>query len=82
LPASRQDLERFRQFADEKLRTAGAESMDELFDLWRIEHPSPEEQAEIDEAIREGPADLAAGRYRPADEVMTEFYAKHGISRQ
>jgi predicted transcriptional regulator len=56
--------------------------MDELFDLWRIEHPSPEEQAEVDEAIREGLADLAAGRYRPASEVMTELCAKHGISRQ
>jgi predicted transcriptional regulator len=78
---SSDDLNRFHQFADEKLRTAGAESMDELFDLWRIEHPSPEEQAEIDEAIREGLADIAAGRYRPAEDVSRDMRRKYNLPK-
>ena len=43
-----------------------------FFDLWRLEHPTPAEQAEVHEAIRQGLADIEAGRYRPADEVMIE----------
>jgi hypothetical protein len=55
--------------------------MDEPFNLSPIDHPSPEEQAEIDEAIRESLADLAAGRYRPVEEAMAELCAKYGIPR-
>ena len=44
--------------------------------------PTPEEQAEIHEAIRQGLADIEAGRYRPADEVMDELRAKYNLPRE
>ena len=37
--------------------------------------------ADEDEAIRQGLADVKAGRTRPAREFFAEFEAKHGISR-
>jgi len=76
------ELAEFHRFAEEKLRAGDAASLDELFDLWRIEHPAPDEAADVDAAIREGLADLEAGRYRPADEVTAELRAKYGIPRQ
>ena len=73
------ELESFHHFAAEKLQSGGAESMEELFDLWLVEHPSAEEEADVHAAIREGLEDLKAGRYRPADEVMDELRAKYGF---
>jgi hypothetical protein len=76
------DLAAFQQFAHQKVDSGEAESLEELFDLWRLEHPTPEEQAEIHEAIRQGLADIEAGRYRPAEEVMAELRAKYGLPRE
>jgi hypothetical protein len=76
------DLAAFQQFAQQKVHAGEAESLDELFDLWRLEHPTAEEQAEIHEAIRQGLADIDAGRYRPADEVMQELRAKYNLPRE
>jgi hypothetical protein len=73
------ELESFHQFAQAKLANGGADSLEELCDLWRLEHPTPEESADIHEAIREGLADIKAGRYRPAAEVSAEIRAKYGI---
>lgn len=69
----------FQHFAEEKLRRGDVESLDELFDLWRIEHPTTDEQADVHAAIREGLDDLNAGRHRPADEVTAELRAKYGV---
>jgi hypothetical protein len=76
------ELAAFQQFAVQKVDSGEAESLEELFDLWRLEHPTAEEQAEIHEAIRQGLADIEAGRYRPAEEVMGELRAKYGLSRE
>jgi hypothetical protein len=73
------ELAGFQQFAEEKLRLGEVQSLEELFDLWCIEHPSRNEAADVHEAIREGLEDIKAGRYRPADEVMAEIRAKYGI---
>jgi predicted transcriptional regulator len=73
------ELAGFQQFAEAKLRLCEVQSLEELFDLWRIEHPSRDEQADVHEAIREGLKDIEAGRYRPADEVFAEIRAKYGI---
>jgi hypothetical protein len=69
----------FQQFAEAKLHAGEVESLDELFDLWRMEHPASDEQDDIQQAIQEGLADLKAGRYRSADEVNAEIRAKHGF---
>jgi hypothetical protein len=76
------DLAAFQQFAHQKVDAGEAESLEELFDLWRLEHPTADEQAEIHEAIRQGLADIEAGRYRPADEVMQELRAKYNLPRE
>jgi predicted transcriptional regulator len=69
----------FQQFAEEKLRHGEVESLEELFDLWGLEHPTSDEEADVHAAIQEGLADLKAGRYRPADEVSAEIRAKYGF---
>jgi predicted transcriptional regulator len=79
MPVSLDQLDDFHRFAQQRVQAEGAESLEELCDLWRIEHPSTEEQAEIHEAIRQGLADIAAGRHRPVREVMEELRAKHGL---
>ncbi len=38
-------------------------------------------EADVMEAIRQGRADVAAGRTRPAAEVFAGFRKKHGLSR-
>ena len=82
MSVSLDQLDDFHRFAQQRLQNSDTESLEELVDLWRIEHPSAEEQAEIHEAIRQGLADIEAGRYRPASEVLDELRAKYGISRQ
>ena len=79
MSVSSDELENFHQFAQVRLQSAPAESLEELVDMWRLEHPTPDEQAEIHEAIQQGLADIAAGRYRPADVVMAELRAKYDI---
>jgi hypothetical protein len=73
------ELETFYQFAKAKLSNDGADSLEELLDLWRIEHPTPEEVADIQQAIREGIADLKAGRYRPAEDVVRDIRRKYNL---
>jgi hypothetical protein len=65
-----------------RLQDTAAESIEELVDLWRLEHPTPEEQAEVHEAIRQGLADIEAGCYRPVDVVMAELRAKYNLPAQ
>lgn len=76
---TQQDLDSFHRFAQQKLQNGGAESIEELFDLWRIEHPSPKEQAEIHAVIRQGLADIQAGRGRPAEDVMRDVRLKYNL---
>ena len=76
---TREDLDRFHRFAQQKLENGGADSIEELIDLWRIENPTLEEAAEIDAIIREGIADMKAGRGRPAEVVMAELRRKYKL---
>ncbi len=71
------ELENFHHFAQVRLQTAPVESLEELVDIWRLEHPSADERAEIHDAIRQGLADIQAGRGRPADEVMIDLRHKN-----
>jgi hypothetical protein len=47
--------------------------------LWRLEHQSPEELADTLEAIREGLADMHAGRTRPFEDFDRDFRERHGL---
>jgi hypothetical protein len=79
MAATLSELEDFHRFAKQKLQNGGAESIEELFDLWRIEHPTPEDKAEIHAAIRRGLSDIKAGRGRPATDVMADLSRKYNL---
>ncbi|HEY4232172.1 MAG TPA: hypothetical protein VGM76_01985 [Lacipirellulaceae bacterium] len=53
--------------------------MDKHINLSPNDRPSPQEQVDIDEAIRVGLADLAAGRYRPAEKVSRDMRRKYNL---
>jgi predicted transcriptional regulator len=82
MPFTSDQLDDFHHFAQVRLRTEPAESLEELVDLWRLEHPTGEEQADTHEAIRQGLADIEAGRYRPVEVVMQEIRSKYGLPSQ
>lgn len=66
-----QELESFVQFAKTRLAAAEIEpSLDELFDLWRMENPSDADYVENIAAIAEAIQDFEGGdRGRPAGEL-------------
>lgn len=70
------ELDSFHHFASEKLEAAGAEfTWDELFVLW----DSTKHRASANAGIREGLADVQAGRYQPAAEAMEEIREEFGF---
>jgi hypothetical protein len=70
-----QELESFVQFAKTRLAAAEIEpSLDELFDLWRMENPSDADYVENIAAIAEAIQDYKGGdRGRPAGELSDEL---------
>lgn len=70
MAVTQDQLDDFHRFASDKLANGGADlSWDELFILWQSEY----ERDEVDAAIREGLADVEAGRVQPANEAMEEI---------
>ena len=59
------ELDRFHAFAQSKLGNGGAESLQELVDLWLAQSPDSKELAASLAALEEGLADADAGRVRP-----------------
>lgn len=78
------ELGGFHRFIGEKLTNAGTGlSPEEALELWRAEHPSPDEFAESVAAIREALADMEAGDSgTPFEEFDRQFRQKHGIAPQ
>ena len=73
-------LDSFHEFASEKLSSGGsALTWPELFDLWRIENPTADQQAEIYAALDESLEDIQAGRTQPVAKAMDELRAKHNL---
>jgi len=68
-------LESFHRFIGEQLRSDDAAQMspEQALALWR-------ERQETVQAIREGLADVEAGRTKPLDEFLADFQARHGIT--
>jgi hypothetical protein len=73
------DLIAFKGFIDEKLSEGGVETLDEALGLWEYENQNSEEREATLDAIREGLADVEAGRTRPAHEVLAELRKKHNL---
>ena len=76
-----QDIERFHDFAKAKV-VGGQEDLTwrQLFQDWLLEHPSEKEREEVNAIIRQGIADIDAGRSRPAEEVHDELRKKYEIA--
>jgi hypothetical protein len=74
------DPRAFRDFLNAKLSNGGdGLTLDEYLDLWEYEDQSDEERQETFEAIRDGLADVEAGRVRPAREALAELRRKHNL---
>jgi hypothetical protein len=75
------DPRAFRDFLDAKLANGGAVlSLDEYLGLWQYENSSEQEREETLQAIRQGFADIEAGRVRPFEDFDREFRQKHGLT--
>lgn len=75
MAVTQEELDSFHRFASERLNHGSELSFDDLV----IEWESIRDREEINTAIREGLADIDAGRHRPADEAMEELRQKYGI---
>ncbi len=76
MAVTQDDLDNFHRFATERLSNGEADlTIDDLV----IEWDSRRNRDEINAAIREGLADVDAGRTRPANEVTEELRKKHRI---
>jgi len=74
------DIEQFHAFATRKLTNGGAGmTWQELFEAWLTEDPPPSERQEVNSIIEQGLQDIAAGRFRPAEEVNAELRKKFDL---
>jgi hypothetical protein len=75
------DLTGFHAFVGEQLKQGKLGlSPEEALDIWRTDHPLPEDFEETVEALREALDDLKAGDLgRPFEEFDVEFRARHNI---
>jgi predicted transcriptional regulator len=74
------DLRAFKSFVDEKLSSEGDSlTLDEALTRWEYENRTDEERDVTLHAIRQGLADVEAGRVRPFDEFDHEFRQMHGL---
>lgn len=73
------DLDRFHAFAQSKIGNGGAESLQDLVDLWLAESPESSELEASLAALREGLADADAGRVRPARDVFEDLASRYGV---
>lgn len=73
-----EQLNRFTAFVREKMAQGNdSESLDELYQEWRIMSLAPGELAEFQTALDESEEDIQAGRLRSHDDAMAEFRAKY-----
>jgi hypothetical protein len=75
------ELERFHAFAQSKLGNGGAESLQELIDLWLAQSPHSKELGASLAALAEGLADADADRVRPARDVFEDLAARYGVEQ-
>lgn len=74
MPAPLHDLDAFYAFGRDKLAADNAVTLEDLF----LEWDTASQREEINAAIREGIADVDAGRTRPAAEVIADLERKFG----
>lgn len=79
--ATQEQIDSFHQFATERLSNGGADlTMEELFELWRLENPSPERRTADLLAVKAALRDMENGDTGvPFEEFKREFRARHNI---
>jgi predicted transcriptional regulator len=78
MTVTQHELDSFHRFATDRLSKSEEElTIDDLV----IEWDSMRNREQINAAIREGLADVDAGRTRPADQVTEELRRKHNIPK-
>jgi predicted transcriptional regulator len=74
-----QDLHAFKSFIDQQLTAEAVPTVDEVIARWDYEQETAEERREALESIRQGLADVEAGRVMPAREAIAELRRKHNL---
>lgn len=76
MPVTAEQLDAFHKFGNDQLSNGRADlTWDELFVLWE----SSQNPDDIDAAIRQGVADVDAGRFEPISEALTDLRSEFGI---
>lgn len=75
MPVTQSDIQAFADYATARVNNGGVESMPQLFRDWL----AARERAEVNAAIREGLADIDAGRTQPFFEEAEEFRRQRSL---
>ena len=76
MPITQADLQDFHEFATGRINNGGSEEcLEELAYQWQLLR----ERDDVNADIRQGLADVEAGRGRPAREVCDELAQKYGF---
>lgn len=80
--ATLEEIDSFTSFAVEQLHNGGAQlSLDELYGLWRSQHPTTEELSASVEAVKAALTDMESGdRGVPADEHLAMLRTKYNLA--
>lgn len=79
MATTREELESFHKYAAGRLSDHSSEpSLDDLLMEWA----DCRDRAMINDAIRNGLADIDAGRHKPADQVMEEIRKEFGFPQE
>jgi len=75
------DLRAFTSFVDQQLSDGEADlTLDEALARWEYENQTDLEREVALQAIRQGLADVDAGRVTPFEDFDRDFRQKHGLS--
>lgn len=79
-----EQIDSFHRFATARLNDGGTDlSMDELYDEWRAQHPSPDELHENVLAVKAAIRDMENGDTgQDADEVIAEIRDELGLHNE
>lgn len=79
--STQDQVDSFHQFATSQIATVGGEfSLDQLYCLWRVKHPLPQELTSSVAAVKAAFADLKAGEPgRPARLALRESCQRLGL---
>ena len=72
MPVTKDDIQDFHCFVDEKLATGGADSLRQLVAEW-------EQRRKTNEAISQGVADIKADRTEPFLDSQDQFREERGL---